>query len=345
MIRFCFLFLLLILPQPVLAGTGLQTGQAGELDLKPGISQPYEVKKGDTLWDIANHFFKDPWKWMKIWERNLYITNPDLIYPGKKIWFAAEQRDHGGLTTVHPTPSITVKPVERIESAIDPALLMTVLERHAFIQKNEFEGAGYIVDSKDQRLNYGSNDEVYLKLNRPADIGDMFDIFRTAEPVRDPQSQDILGILVLHMGQVEITAKSGNLYLGRISKSFEEISRGDRLKPVQIINTRVVPTHPSNPLNGSILFIHNDANEAGQHQIVGINLGTGDLMQAGSILSVHKAGRHVLDVVTRDEIQLPEEKIGELMVLIPQKNASIAIIIKSTSSINIGDKVHSQAKK
>jgi len=55
--------------------------------LKNPISQPYTVKKNDTLWDIANHFFKDPQRWMSIWEKNLYITNPDLIYPGNKIWF------------------------------------------------------------------------------------------------------------------------------------------------------------------------------------------------------------------------------------------------------------------
>lgn len=57
--------------------------------LNTPLSQPYTVKKNDTLWDIANHFFKNPARWMKIWEHNLYITNPDLIYPGNKIWFDA----------------------------------------------------------------------------------------------------------------------------------------------------------------------------------------------------------------------------------------------------------------
>jgi LysM repeat protein len=45
----------------------------------------YTIKQGDTLWDIANSFLKDPFLWPFIWKANPDITNPDLIYAGNKL--------------------------------------------------------------------------------------------------------------------------------------------------------------------------------------------------------------------------------------------------------------------
>jgi hypothetical protein len=48
-------------------------------------SSQYSIRPGDTLWDISNAFFRDPFLWPFIWKANPYITNPDLIYPDKKL--------------------------------------------------------------------------------------------------------------------------------------------------------------------------------------------------------------------------------------------------------------------
>jgi hypothetical protein len=42
----------------------------------------HTVIKGDTLWDIADKYYNNPWLWKKIWNANrTIINNPDLIYP------------------------------------------------------------------------------------------------------------------------------------------------------------------------------------------------------------------------------------------------------------------------
>jgi len=44
----------------------------------------YEVKKGDSLWKIAEKFYKNPYKWLEIYKSNLpKIEDPNLIYPGQ----------------------------------------------------------------------------------------------------------------------------------------------------------------------------------------------------------------------------------------------------------------------
>jgi hypothetical protein len=312
-------------------------------DIKVNLPQPYVVKKGDTLWDIANYFFKDPEKWLKIWERNLYISNPDLIYPGSEIWFNVKKKKAGGLSQIRPQPKVLYKPVERLEAKIDTSKLLTALARQDFIQSGAVEGIGYILDSEDDRINYGANDSLYLKINERVNDGDVLDVFRTGDPIKDPETGSVVGVLVNHLGQIEVRSEVDGIYRGLVLQTFEELSRGDRLKLAKPINTTIVPSYPPGSLVGKVLYIRSDAAEAGQHQVIGISLGLGNGLKAGTALSIHRAGREVQDRVAGGSVRLPEEKIGELLVLVAQQDASLALVVGSSSAINIGDAVRNKA--
>ncbi|HPO48939.1 MAG TPA: LysM peptidoglycan-binding domain-containing protein [Spirochaetota bacterium] len=45
----------------------------------------YVIKKGDTLWDIAKKFLKNPFLWPNIHKDNPYIKNPHKIQPNYKL--------------------------------------------------------------------------------------------------------------------------------------------------------------------------------------------------------------------------------------------------------------------
>jgi len=45
----------------------------------------YEIKWGDTLWDISATYYRNPWLYPKIAKENR-ITNPDVIFAGTKLF-------------------------------------------------------------------------------------------------------------------------------------------------------------------------------------------------------------------------------------------------------------------
>ncbi|MFH1563509.1 MAG: LysM peptidoglycan-binding domain-containing protein [Nitrospirota bacterium] len=42
------------------------------------------IKKGDTLWDLSEYYYRHPYLWQRFKEYNIF-TNPHWIYPGEKL--------------------------------------------------------------------------------------------------------------------------------------------------------------------------------------------------------------------------------------------------------------------
>jgi len=59
--------------------------------IKKNIPDYYEVKKGDSLWKIAEKFYNAGEKWIRIFEANIdKIKNPNLIYPYQRLTIPKE---------------------------------------------------------------------------------------------------------------------------------------------------------------------------------------------------------------------------------------------------------------
>lgn len=84
--------------QPAAAETAVEQPAASESETSQveqiavsGEEQPggagawYEIKWGDTLWDIAGTYYRNPWLYPKIAREN-GISNPDLIFAGTRIF-------------------------------------------------------------------------------------------------------------------------------------------------------------------------------------------------------------------------------------------------------------------
>jgi nucleoid-associated protein YgaU len=70
-------------PTPT-GGEGEQAAAASEPEQTSG-GVWYEIKWGDTLWDIAATYYRNPWLYPKIARANK-ISNPDLIFAGTRLY-------------------------------------------------------------------------------------------------------------------------------------------------------------------------------------------------------------------------------------------------------------------
>lgn len=367
-----------------------------------GEGKPYVVKKGDTLWDIATFFFKEPKKWVLIWEKNDQITNPHLIYPGDQVWLngrgeisinvkpksvvkidkvvnptQATDHEFGGvissdlgeyaqwdpapavpspydditpamphLKIVRMKPEIKTMPVQRLEKITASDKVLTALHHQDFVETGELQGVGHIVNSSDDRIYYSLGDVIYIALNMNSEIypGDLFNVFRKDKSITDPASGDDLGNIIEHLGQLKVVSKSGDLYRASVVQTFTEFTDGDRLRLAKHTSDRVVLNYPKEKLRGHIVYMRNAIAEVGKDHIVAIDLGIRHGVSVGSVLSVHRLGRVVEDPLDGEDHTLPDEKIGEMIVLGVQSNASMAIITRSSESISFQDIIRAEAQ-
>jgi hypothetical protein len=83
----------------------------------PAGSKSYTIKHGDTLWGLAQQFFKNAYTWPQLWESNTWITDAHWIYPGDVLLIdseTAQQISNG--TTSDATP-----PALMPQTAVAPA--------------------------------------------------------------------------------------------------------------------------------------------------------------------------------------------------------------------------------
>jgi len=354
---------------------------------------PYVVKKGDTLWDIAEHFLKDPKKWVKIWEKNNQINDPHWIYPGDQVWLngkgeisinqkptemaepvkpdsivvSPQQQKETAvkweaapavpspydqiepavphLEIVRMKPEIKVKDVERFEKESASEKVLTALRHQDFVEPGELQGVGYIVDSNDARIYYAVGDILYIALHTNQEIypGDLFNVFRSDVEITSPVSGDSLGSIVEHLGQIKVISKSDDMYRASVVEAYTEFSDGDRLHFAKKVNTKITLTYPQESMEGHIVYMRNAIAEVGKDHIVAIDLGVRHGLVVGSVLSIHRLGRTVEDPLDGEDRVLPEEKIGEMIVLAVQSEASMAMISKSSDSISFQDIIRAQA--
>jgi len=91
-----------------LSATVLLLSFTPALAVAQGEARTHTVKKGDTLWDLAQQYLGDPFKWPEIYRRNeSTIQDPNLIYPDQVIIISGDVVATAGTpadTTMTPMP-------------------------------------------------------------------------------------------------------------------------------------------------------------------------------------------------------------------------------------------------
>ena len=127
----------------------------------------------------------------------------------------------------------------------------------------------------------------------------------------------------------------------KITLARKEVGVGDRLAPTPPRNfDRYVPHAPEQAVAGQIAGIYGDALNAGQNQIVVLNKGARDGVEAGHVMALWRDGAQARDTTQAGspDIKLPDERHGLLFVFRTFDKMSYALILTVKQPVSKGDR-------
>lgn len=329
-----------------LADTRAAAASAGAITLREDAPLRYVVRKGDTLWDIAQHFLRDPWQWPELWFGNSQVRNPHQIYPGDVLTLVSVD---GRTRLVSDGPLERLSPRIR-EEALDASLpaipieaIRNFLRGPRLVTLEETQRAPYIVAFVDERLAVGANNDVYVK-NLAQPIAYNYAVIRVGEPYRDPDTRKLLGYEAIPTGEAELRtpdAPVGSTAVMRVTKSSREVLIADRLLPIEAesFDANFYPHAPLSPVDGRIISVFDGLSQISQYQIVALNRGSEHGVDPGTVLDILQTGRVVPDPYSRKAVALPDQYAGVLMVFKVTPQLSYALVMNAIRPLHVLDKV------
>jgi LysM repeat protein len=337
------------------AGTTTVMGDAGSA-LKPTAPKSYVVRRGDTLWGIANTFLRDPWLWPEIWYINPDIHNPHRIYPGDSVRLALRGDGRtsieivrgGGGAAARLEPMLRSVPLEGPIATIPYSQIAAFLSRPGVLSGDEVKAAPYVLALRDNHQIAGAGYDLYVK-KLDGETGARYSVMHIDEPLKDPQSGRKLGYLAIYTGTVQLT-RPGSVAKVTLTESARETLQGDVLIAEEMSPTNDFAPHgPAQPVDGRIIAVVDNVLLAGQYEVVALNRGSQDGLDRGTVLTVDLAGDTISDTCakidgestcwTPHHVRLPDESSGTLLVFKTYERMSYALIFSDTVPINIGDRV------
>jgi hypothetical protein len=345
------------------------SGTSMSVPLAADAPSQYVVKQGDTLWDIAAVFLRDPWYWPEIWYVNPQVANPHLIYPGdvlNLVYVEGQPRvtlQQGG--TMRLSPQVRGDPLGGAIRAIPYDLLMKFVGRPGLLTADQVKKAPYVVGMRDRHIVGSDQNEIYGRGLKDPAPGSRFNIMNVGAELRDPDDGDLLGYISHFAGLGEVIQNTGAVVPGedsifkmkreeelthlRIIESGREILQGDKLFPAAVdIGDDFRLSAPKNQeLIGQIIAVVDGVYVAGKYQVVAINRGKQHDLEPGDALGVFYRGGEIHDRYQRldwssftanyRKVRLPDERSATVLVFSVHDRVSYALVVESSQVIRRGD--------
>jgi LysM repeat protein len=346
-------------------------------ELAANAPDSYTVKRGDTLWAISKLFLKSPWRWPELWGMNKdEIKNPHLIYPGQTLYLDKSNgraRLSGKRGGVNSLETVKLSPSIRSSNLPDPSiptlqnhLIEPFLTEPIIVEESVLQAAPRFVATQEGRVLLSQGDRAYARsadgstLSTAAGKPQDFRVFRNATALKDPSTGEILGYEAQYVGRAKLVrgesvaamrgteVKAGETAKTEIvpatldiTRTKEEIRTGDRLLPEPPLELLTyTPRAPANAVEARIVSVYGSAvANVAQNQVVVINRGTKDGMERGHVLAIQTNGERVVDKTgaSFQDIKLPDERNGLLMVFRPFERVSYALVLQATQAVRVGD--------
>lgn len=335
-----------------------------EIENRP---EAYTIQQGDTLWDLCQRFFGNPFLWPKLWSYNDYVRNPHFIYPGQQIRFipgteteppsldignqdVAQKEEvskpqeeevptQEAATNEQPQAKEKSEDLEIVAEGKDGPKVLRLTD-DSFLADDE-PSLGEIVSSFNASEFLTNGDTVYVDFKNASavSIGDRFTIFEKLRTVRHPRSWfTTMGSIIATKGYLQVVDVQDNIYAAKIFNATHYIKRGDSIKPYLNPYKEVTPKEPQKFYEGYFVATKFNERFLGLDQIGYIDLGTKAGVQIGDTFLVYRTK----DGFTNNNRNFPKVVIGSLVVIETKDKASTVICTHAIEAIEPGDKLMSQ---
>lgn len=364
--------------RPPSAGTATVHGDPDALgvlgnEANPAAPTPsrsfHIVRKGDTLWGITEQQLGDPRMWPRVWSYNPQLQNPHWIYPGDQLRLRPSVGALGQPGTTGAIRGGTLgSGIVGREAVVPPETVF--LRDLGYIDDPEKDIWGRLVGSREEQQLLADGNQVYMILRPGVDVqlGQLLTVFEDVrEPPEPPGARRPPGKIVAFKGTVKINSwdAKNRVARGELVESLDVIERGAKVGPIGRRFHVLQPKPVQIDLRGRVLTSMYPHLILGAQQLVFIDRGANDGLQAGNRLFIVRRGdawRRTLvstTVMARSRIRMevpdeivveetplhgdeevfPEEVIGELRVIRAHPYASLALVIEAKEEIEPGDRV------
>jgi hypothetical protein len=198
---------------------------------------------------------------------------------------------------------------------------------------------------------------VHFKDTPPVRIGDRIIFFRPDGDIMDPVTHKKLAEQTRTIGVAKVLAVKDRLCTVQVERNFEEIERGDLVRPWVAQEKRVTPRPNTTDVSGFIVGdTTKEISDMGESNVVYIDRGSADGVQEGNTFAVVRKGDGLNESMVSAKaksagkqgeaaakVDTPTENVGLLLVTDTSEHVSTAVVIKSVREISPGDAVEMRA--
>lgn len=311
--------------------------------LAEGHPNEYVVQVGDTLWDIAATFLKDPWFWPEIWYVNPDIENPHLIYPGDVLGLVSingqTRVTNVRASSYRMSPQARVTPLSEAVTSIPFEDVAAFLSAGIVLEKSQADALPYLLQTRGDHLIASAGNEVYVRGITDALPSTRYNIIHVGDKMVDPDDNRTIGYHGILVGQGSLR-RTGDPATVALTDTSQEVVAGDRLLPANPnLPLNFFPRSPSTNIDGRIMYVVGGVTQIGQYQVVVLNRGSSNGLSVGDVLTVFQTGQNVEDRVRGGKVKLPDEAAGTVMVFMTYDRISYGLVMEATDALHIGDTV------
>ena len=315
------------------------------------------VERGDTLWDLAQRYYNNPFLWPQIWDANKYIPNAHWIYPGDPIVVPPltpiteeKMAEETSEQVPEETPGPTGPAVPAPEKRAFPIALDQDLYCSGFITHKADTWTLRMIGNEQNydKVSLSQFDIVYINQGEAEGIspGDEFTVVHKVRSIEHPITLKPLGDYAVQTGRIKVVATQEHTATAEVSYSCDASFVGDYIVPFE---PREVPVYTELPpvdrygaegtnAKGFVVFTKDDLGTVAQGNEIQIDLGAKDGITVGTRLVLYRPNARGYEGTTFEK-SIPRRVLGEMIIYSVQDDTATGRIIQMYDYTEAGDRV------